>query len=189
MGEVEDWRDIPGWQGYYQASSLGRIRSMDRKVKIGRTNPLRRGKVLSPGFNDKGYKLVVLCREGKNRTRLLHRLVAQAFIENPLGLAEVDHVNLVKTDNRADNLCWVTRQENMVRAVKSGAFKPEKHRLVKLTRNQVDSIRYMSLLGFERAELCSIFGIKKNALRSIVLGLTWKDHGANLGLQEKQNAS
>lgn len=114
----EEWRDIAEYEGYYQVSNLGRVRSVDRVVihqkGIGNRNGMTRrikGKLLSPKPAN-GYLRVILSKDGVIKNMLIHRLVAEAFIEPIDGKEFVDHVNADRTDNRAENLRWVTSSEN-----------------------------------------------------------------------------
>lgn len=117
MNEI--WKPIKGYEGYYEASNLGNIRSVDRVIlstaNILHTEhkQLRRGRVLKQGNGRKGYKIVVLQRDGKKRTMYTHRIIAMTFVENPYNKPCIDHVNGVCTDNRAENLRWCTQKENI----------------------------------------------------------------------------
>ena len=106
----EIWRPIVGYEGLYEVSSYGRVRSLDRYVN---NNSFRKGKVLSPGKDTIGYLFVVLSCNGKCKTIRVHRLVAQAFIPNPDNLPEINHINEDKTDNRVDNLEFCNRKYNI----------------------------------------------------------------------------
>ena len=102
----EIWRDITGYEGYYQVSSEGRVKSLKRK---GRKNEY----ILRPVVTNCGYYQVGLRSGGKRKMFFVHRLVCEAFHENPDNKPQVNHVNEDKTDNRACNLEWSTRRENM----------------------------------------------------------------------------
>ncbi|MCM3783681.1 NUMOD4 domain-containing protein [Neobacillus mesonae] len=108
---MEHWVDIVGYEGKYQVSNQGRVRSLDREIitKNGVVKP-KKGKVLSPCNNGNGYMYVSL---GKGNHEYIHHLVARAFVCNPRCVKEVNHINEIKSDNRADNLEWVTRIENI----------------------------------------------------------------------------
>lgn len=113
MNNEEIWKDIIGYEGLYQVSSLGRVRSLDRYVKYSNGQiHLHKGKVLSLVKSNLGYLLVSLCCNGKYKSISVHRLVAQAFIENPDNLPEVNHRNEDKTDNRVENLEFCDRSYN-----------------------------------------------------------------------------
>ena len=113
--EIEEWRSIEGYEGLYQVSSLGRVRSCDRFAKDGRCTRLFRGRVLKPAKNNGGYLQVVLCKDGKQTIFRVHRLVGMAFQDicgEYMNGHEIDHRNTTRTDNRAVNLHWVTSKEN-----------------------------------------------------------------------------
>ena len=110
----EEWRDIKGYKGLYQVSSLGRVKSLGRTVaaKSGSKRTIR-GRILKPKANTSGYLKVVLYNSsGKIKQFFVHRLVCEAFHDNPKDKPEVNHINEEKSDNRACNLEWVTRKEN-----------------------------------------------------------------------------
>ena len=112
---MEIWKDIPEYKGYYQASSLGRIKSLDRKVKHPRNPNMelpRRGHILKYELDKCGHPVVTLSLNAKTKTYKVHRLVASAFIPNPDNLPQIDHINNRKYDNRPENLRWCTTQEN-----------------------------------------------------------------------------
>lgn len=116
---VEEWRPIKGYEGLYEVSSLGRVKSLN----YGRSKGVI--KELSLGATSSGYYQATLCRQGgKPRRFLVHRLVAKAFIENPLELPEVNHIDENPSNNCVDNLEWCTRSQNInhgSRNTKAGA--------------------------------------------------------------------
>lgn len=108
----EEWRDIPGYDGFYQASNLGRVRSVARIVNTPKGPAKRRGKVLNLIDHYKGYVEAPINYRGKRLTRKVHRLVAEAFIPNPDDLPEVDHIDMNRANNRVENLQWITHRDN-----------------------------------------------------------------------------
>lgn len=113
MNNEEIWKDIIGYEGLYQVSSLGRVRSLDRYVVDSLENRrFYKGKVLSPVKDTDGYLKVGLSYNGKCKKCLVHRLAAQAFIENFDNLPEVNHKDEDKTNNNVDNLEWCTAKYN-----------------------------------------------------------------------------
>lgn len=99
----EQWKPVEGFDGLYEISSLGRVKSL----KYGKE------RILKPAKNRGGYLQVVLCRNGKEKRLYVHRLVAEAFIPNPKGLHEVNHLNEDKTLNVVSNIEWTSRWNNM----------------------------------------------------------------------------
>lgn len=104
----ELWKSIEGYEGLYEISNLGNVRS------------IRRNKVMKPGSHRFGYRYVILCKEGSNKSVLVHRLVANAFISRIPGKEDVNHIDGDKSNNCVENLEWVSKSENMQHAYQSG---------------------------------------------------------------------
>lgn len=113
---TEVWKPIEGYEGYYEVSNAGRVRSVDRIVwRQNAENAWKvslKGKLIALHLRRDGYPIVNLYKGHKSCGFAVHRLVAKAFVENPLNRPEVDHINTERTDNRACNLRWVNRSEN-----------------------------------------------------------------------------
>lgn len=109
----EEWRDIKEYEGFYQVSNLGRVRSIDRLAlnKYGVRNKPLKGKILAQRTKD-GYKIVHLSVDGVDKNEQVHRLVAKAFIPNPNNLPCVNHKDEVKSNNVVTNLEWCTIEYN-----------------------------------------------------------------------------
>lgn len=105
----EIWKPIKGYEGLYQVSDQGRVKSLERKNCFGRTVKER---ILKPYDKGYGYLSVDLFIDGKRKQHQVHRLVCEAFHENPENKPQVNHKNEIKADNRACNLEWCTRREN-----------------------------------------------------------------------------
>lgn len=117
----EEWRDIKGYEGLYQVSNLGRIKSNSRYIKRkGGNFVFQEGRILKNVSSGIGYYQVKLCKEGTKTNIKNHRAVAEAFISNPENKPEVNHKNGIKTDNRVENLEWSTYSENIQHAYNSG---------------------------------------------------------------------
>lgn len=109
----EEWRPIKGYEGLYEVSSIGRVKSLCRRVIYPSGNSRWvPEKILKPSKSKKGYLSVSLYKNGKSTRSIVHRLVANAFIENPKEKPQVNHINEIRDDNRVSNLEWVTSKEN-----------------------------------------------------------------------------
>ena len=142
----EHWKAIPGYEGLYEASDLGRIRSLDRltcvKKKSGNYFRKTAGRVLQQTIDSRGlYKLVMLCKEGTNVRHIVHRLIAKTFISNPLNLPEVNHKDEDKTNNAVSNLEWCDRAYNNNYGSKYNSSRGERNQMAKLTVEKVKQIR------------------------------------------------
>lgn len=113
----EIWKDVVGYEGLYQVSNLGRVRSVDRTIedKFGRIKRKRlfKGKLLRLNLCKNGYIIAVLWRNQRTKSCYVHRLVAMAFIPNHENKPEIDHIDGDRSNNRSNNLRWCTRKENL----------------------------------------------------------------------------
>ena len=104
--ESEVWKPVVGYEGLYEVSNIGRVRSINFRNS-------GKAKVMSPSFNTWGYLIVDLRKNNKRHSYTVHRLVALAFIPNPDNLPEINHKNEIKYDNTVENLEWCTRKYNI----------------------------------------------------------------------------
>jgi hypothetical protein len=103
--EKEIWRDIAGYEGYYQVSNFGRVRSLDKMQNYNGSARLHKGKILKPGNDSKGYLIVSLSKNNRAVTKTIHRLVAMAFLENQNNLPCVNH----KDEDKENNFVFVNK--------------------------------------------------------------------------------
>ena len=162
----EVWKDIPGFEGEYMASTLGRIKSLKRGKGVIR-------KLTTDSY---GYKILVLIdKVGKRHHVKAHRMIAITFVPNPNKHETVNHKNGNKSDNSLDNLEWMTFSENSKHGWDSGAMRMgERHALSKLTDTDVIEIINANNAGFTTKEISSAFGVSYSSIRHILRGETWK---------------
>lgn len=120
----EIWKDIKGYEGSYQVSNLGRVRSLTRKVKTFNGVRTSKGQILKPLKTNTGYYRVDLKQNQKNKYMSIHRLVAEAFILNPNNYPIINHKDNNPQNNCVDNLEWCTQSYNVKYAYKYGNAKP-----------------------------------------------------------------
>ena len=176
--ENEIWRDIPGYEGYYQVSNLGQVRSLDRVVcdKNGKKR-LHKGrtKARCQGLTSP-YLQTQLCTKSRARHFLIHRLVASAFLPDWNPVLEVNHKDGNKLNNRADNLEMCTRKENYQHAIANNLKRDygEKHVRAKLTNEEAHQIRLLYYLwGIPQVVLARMFGMSKQGICNIVNNKTY----------------
>jgi hypothetical protein len=122
---IEEWKTIPGTSDLYQASTLGRIRSLDRIIvqlnRWGYVGELKKkGRVLKPWRDCNGYEVVYVCESDRREAVNVHRLVAMTYLEGSGSGLDVNHKDGCKTNNSPENLEWCTRKENMAHAIAMG---------------------------------------------------------------------
>lgn len=172
---MEQWKPVVGWEELYEVSDQGRVRS------ISDANPntyVGRLRIISAARD--GRRRITLCRNTKQHTYLLHRLVADAFLgPRPVG-KEVNHIDGDPTNNRIENLEYVTRAENMLHAYRTGIRKPvpsygEKNGGGgKLTSEKVAEIRRLYATGkFRQKDLGAMFGVSQPMIGNITRGQSW----------------
>ena len=143
---VEQWRPVLGYEHGYEVSDHGNVRSLFRSRRL-----------LKPASDRNGYQRVMLyAPDGKTpKGHVVHRLVAEAFLENPAGLPWVNHVNGQKGDNRASNLEWCNRAGNVRHAVQSDLLKP--HAPNNFSAREVKVITCLVTIGFSKQAVAQMF--------------------------------
>lgn len=173
----ERWRPIPGYEGLYQASSLGRVRSLPRALpREGGTIVRYAGRLLTALPDGRGYLAVSLSVPGERTKRRVHILVASAFIGPRPGRLDINHKNGVKTDNRAANLEYVSRSRNNEHAYALGlanAKRGQSSGRAVLTDEQAKYVLRMKGIKRQR-DLAKELGCPKGTIANIHSGRTWR---------------
>jgi len=139
---MEIWKPVPGYEGYYEASSEGRIRSVDRVVYHGKYAYNRKGRIRIP-YDNQGYDNVTLNKDKVEITYSVHRLIAMTFIPNPENKPCVNHIDGNKRNNHIENLEWATYSENSIHALEHHLVDIEVVRANARKGAEVNSIRVM----------------------------------------------
>lgn len=168
---VKRWNPVRGYEGYYEVSDAGDVRSLDRLCSDGRTYP---GKVLGQRLNARGYLRVALSKGCKKQDVSVHSIVLEAFVGPRLDGMESCHRNGVRTDNRVENLRWGTKLSNAAdKRIHGTMVAGSKHPRAKITDSDVVKIRRMHASGKQPKYLASIFNLSSSAIRHIVSRRTW----------------
>ena len=174
---MQQWKDIKGYEGMYQVSDMGNIRSLDRIVKRKNHTVKIKGKILSPNpLKKSGHMYVNLSKNGKYKSLYVHRLVALHFIGNPPTIKhQVSHINCEAQDNRVNNLEWATQSENNLNGVRNGkklGGRGLRSGKSKFTYNDLKEI-YFSDKSFR--ELGRKYKVSPGVISSIKKGKSYKE--------------
>ena len=163
----EKWKPVPGFEGLYEASTEGRIRSVDRIIKMYNGGEwVRKGAVRRTTLNHSGYLRLSLCKEGIQYPFTVHRLIAKTWLENPENLPEVNHKNENKIDNRVSNLEWCDRGYNIHYGTFGDRVSVSNSRPV--TQYTLEGDRLMTFYGSREAE--RRLGITNQSINLCCLG-------------------
>lgn len=175
---VEEWESVDGYEGTYEVSNLGNVRSVDREIVYSNGNVVAcSGKPKKATVDKYGYKYVSLYLNQKHEQGMVHRLVAEAFLDNEHNKPQVNHIDGDKLNNSSENLEWVTSQENMTHAKENGLLESvsgEGHYRSKLDNTKVREIRRRAGNGERYQDLGDEFGVVKSTIGFIVNRKTWK---------------
>lgn len=172
MGEKEVWKDIKGYEGYYQASNLGRIKRLEREIKTrngkGEHKRILKENILQGFYCPKGYVRVLLTRDKKNKTYMIHRLIAETFIPNPDNFPQVNHIDGIKNHNNVENLEWCTQSYNIKHSYEIGLRSSVDEVLKKNREKQSKKVAKYDVYG----NLLEIYGSVNEATKKNKAGRT-----------------
>jgi len=165
---IELWKTIKDYEGYYEVSNMGNIRSIDRVINHPTKGAIKRkGRILKSAPNGKGYLTVMLCKNGVDRTLVVHRIVANGWVKNTQNNPQVNHINGIKTDNRVENLEWCDNSYNMEHAINNGLFKERIHK----SRKPVVLIKDHSTISFNSGlSAAKYFNTSSGAIGNVLNG-------------------
>ncbi|SMD67738.1 NUMOD4 motif protein [Bacillus mobilis] len=174
-------KDLEGYEGRYEITEDGRVFRKERTVKTKKQDgsvyyqKLKRMELSQSTAS--GYSTVSLTRNKYPKPTLVHRLVAKTFIPNPENKPQVNHINGVKTDNRVENLEWVTPKENIDHAEENNLrkhYKGTEHANSKLNDEDIRKMRNMFDNGVSQTEISKIFNVGITTIWGIVHRKRWK---------------
>lgn len=164
----EIFKDVKGYEGYYEVSNYGNVRSTSYKGT----------KILKPAKTRNGYLNVVFCIKQCKVHKFIHRLVADAFIDNPNHLEQVNHINGNKEDNRVSNLEWCTQEYNNQHAYNNNLLNRYEDRPeAKLTKEKVLKIPELIEQGATTDDLKNLFKVSRRCIDNIFEGKSWSGLG------------
>ena len=167
---MEIWKAVPDYEGFYEASSLGRVRSLDRRSG----QKFCRGVIISPSSDGAGYESFSARKVGKITRMKVHRAVCSAFHGAPPPKSDARHLNGDRSDNRAENLAWGSRRENMADMIAHGrTTRGERNARAILDETMVRAMRAMRAQGVLYRDIASEFGVSLKCAHGAVRGERW----------------
>lgn len=158
------WVAIKGLEGKYEANANGQIRTLNYKGSKGRIE------IFKPAYDAKGYLRTAFVINGKAKTIKVHRIIAQTFVPNPLNKPQVNHINGIKDDNRAENLEWVSNRENVVHAYENNLVNlknGETHHRAKYSNELIQQAYDEYKNGTPKRELARKYGFSRSVFRRV----------------------
>lgn len=180
IGDIEEWKDVNGYEDFYQISSFGNVRSLDRTIKYGDLSKgeyhTRKGRLLIPS-NSNGYLTVSL----SGKTFSVHSLVANSFLTKPSENLVINHKDGNKSNNFYKNLEWVTQKENIQNSIKStNGNVGVNQKDAKLNDSLVIEIKQLLENGdISQASIAKMYGVSPTTISEIKTGKKWKHVGSN----------
>lgn len=176
--EIEVWKPIINYEGIYEISNLGKIKSFPKdRFCFGHKRTESTKLIKTDTFHPSGYRFVTLIKDKVRKSYAVHRLVGIHFIDNPENLPQINHKDTIKTNNIYSNLEWCTNFYNQQHAIENGLVnyvKGEKHGGAKLKEIDIPVIRRLFSEGLNKHQIAEIYGIHPKHAYSINMGKAWK---------------
>jgi hypothetical protein len=176
------WKDVVEFENIYKVNNSGEVLTVSTEFRN-----VKPGKLLKPTLCKNGYSIVRLWKNGKSTSRYVHRVVMESFIGSCPNGQEVNHINGMRSDNRLENLEYVTRSQNNLHSYRflgrqAHPSYGEKHPFAKLNWVLVDKIREEYPVEKSYAKLAKKYGVDWTTIKSIVLCETWREEYRNVNL-------
>lgn len=190
----EIWKDVEGYETLYQVSNLGNVKRLKgiRNYVDGRSYKYKE-EIMNFDYSTPGYKRYCFTKNKKTLKREVHRFLAIAFIPNPENKPQVNHINGIKTDNRVENLEWVTARENLMHATRTGLrrnARSHKIHTCKINEFTILAIRRLHRINpeFNRSDVARKLNVNYNVIWKIITNRTWKkSHTLEQVIQNQKN--
>lgn len=173
--DQEIWKPIQGYEGLYEVSNLGRVKSLERMVNHRYGQRTVRERILKNRPNKRGYHVVLLSENDNLMGFCVHKLVLSAFKEKPKNKPQGNHIDGNKDNNRLSNLEWVTNQENMDHAIDTGLMRKARginHGLSKLSKNIVLEMRSLKDENTTYDEIADMFNVNRTTAERAIKAIT-----------------
>ena len=172
MSCTEEWRDVIGYGGFYKVSDKGNIRSVGRYKEAGNQyknfNYWTKGSRIKPSLDKDGYLIITLGKNGSRITKKVHRLVAEAFIDNTFDYPSVNHIDSDRSNNIKSNLEWCTNQMNSTHAMNAGRIpQGEGHHRVNNSLTSFKLLKYWIDTGYSPKELQEVFKVSRSVISAV----------------------
>lgn len=175
---MEIWKDIKDYEGLYQVSNYGAVKSLSKSWATGNNNAIRKKSetIMKQATDSTGYKQVWLSKNNSPKNTLVHRLVAMAFIDNINNKKCVNHINSIRNDNRVENLEWCTHSENIIHCISKNRKNTQigiNHWMTVLSENDVINIRELSK-SMTHQKISEKYPVTRRTVGNIINRKIWK---------------
>jgi len=170
---TEVWKSVVGYEGFYEVSNMGRVKSLARLLRPNGRSHMKPENFLTPRLLRSGYSVVGLSVDGVLQFHRVHRLVAKAFLDNPEGKAQVNHIDGDKLNNIVENLEWATAFENQQHAVNVLGKHGERCGNATIKNADIVDIRFLLGHGVRQVDVAKLYGVTPHVISRINCERSW----------------